>query len=44
MPGVNLVGKGIIKNFPTLIGGPGGGAKLPRPGVPKFGELGGQFL
>ena len=42
MPGVDLVGVGIIKNFPSSTGGPGG-RSAPRALQDKRRGVGGQF-
>ena len=42
MPGVNLVGVGIIKNSPTPTGGPGGRPAPPPPPAPYKANVGVQ--
>ena len=42
MAWVDLVGVGIVKNYLTTTGGPGGHF-APRPVASKFGELSDQY-
>ena len=43
MCGIDLVGVGIVKNYPTPTGRPGGGTLPPRPVASRVGELCDQY-